>query len=104
MVVIIITMTVLRQRHDHDHQNHGQDHHHEHYQVSIVHDAVAIGVFFPSHTVFVTWFSFFAAVGNLALRFFSSFILYRWELLQSSIRGSGIYQSYKDYDLGSWYF
>merc|ERR1712083_1129122 len=45
--------------------------------VSIVHDAVAIGVFFPSHTIFATWLSFFAAVGNLALRFFSSFVLYR---------------------------
>ena len=46
--------------------------------MSIAHDAVAIGVFFPSHAVAVTWFSFFAHVGNIALRFFSSFILYRW--------------------------
>ena len=48
-----------------------------HTKVSIAHDAVAIGVFFPSHAVAVTWFSFFAHVGNIALRFFSSFILYR---------------------------
>ena len=46
--------------------------------MSIAHDAVAIGVFFPSHALAVTWFSFFAHVGNIALRFFSSFILYRW--------------------------
>merc|ERR1712110_1217435 len=60
--------------------------------VSIVHDAVAIGVFFPSHAVFATWLSFFAAVGNLALRFFSSFILYREWVSQAGSEGGTVIQ------------
>ena len=47
--------------------------------MSIVHDVIAIGVFFPSglFSIFATWFSFLAFVGNLVLRFFTSFVLYR---------------------------
>jgi len=60
--------------------------------VSIAHDAVAIGVFFPSHAVAVTWFSFFAHVGNIALRFFSSFILYREWVAQAGSEGGTVIQ------------
>jgi len=62
--------------------------------VSIVHDVVAMGVLFPSglFSVFAIWFSFFAFVGNLVLRFFTSFILYREWVSQAGSEGGTVIQ------------
>merc|ERR1711936_396172 len=62
--------------------------------VSIVHDVVALGVLFPSglFSVFSLWFSFFAFIGNIALRFFSSFIIYREWVSQAGSEGGTVIQ------------
>jgi len=61
--------------------------------ISIVHDAVALGVFFPgSHLATINWFSYFCAVANLAFRFVSSLLLYRVWVAQSGKEGGTVIQ------------